>query len=352
MTFVFRKIACMTASFFHLLESEAKPFDGDCDRRYRQKIGWQMMALRAACIGECMIELNQREVATLALAFGGDTLNTAVYLARVNSPSRFHVDYITALGDDPYSDAMIAMWQGEGLGIASVARLPGKLPGLYLIRIDDKGERRFFYYRSAAAARELFTEATTLPLLAALSDYDLLYFSAITLSILSATARDRFFAALTTARAKGSRVAFDSNYRPAGWPDPATARQVIGRFLTCVDIALPTFDDEALLFDDSDAETTARRYAQAGVKEIAVKLGAAGCLLDEGGKQQHVAVAQPLKPVDTTAAGDSFNAGYLSFRLAGKSPREAALAGHRLAAAKIGYRGALMPRDAMPDLGL
>lgn len=310
------------------------------------------MALRAACIGECMIELNQREAATLTLAFGGDTLNTAVYLARVNPPSRLRVDYITALGDDPYSDAMIAMWQDEGLGTASVARLPGKLPGLYLIRIDDKGERRFFYYRSAAAARELFNDPAMSPLLATLPDYDLLYFSAITLSILSPAARDVFFTALTAARANGCRVAFDSNFRPAGWPDPATARQVIGRFLACVDIALPTFDDEALLFGDSDAEATARRYAQAGVKEIAVKLGAAGCLIDEGGKQQRVAVAQPLNPVDTTAAGDSFNAAYLSFRMAGKSVFDAALAGHRLAGAKIGHRGALMPRDAMPDLGI
>jgi 2-dehydro-3-deoxygluconokinase len=311
-----------------------------------------MTALRAACIGECMIELNQREPATLALAFGGDTLNTAVYLARLNPRARLAVDYVTALGDDPYSDAMIAMWRGEGIGTASVARLPGRLPGLYLIRIDDKGERRFFYYRSAAAARELFDDAATLPLLSALSDYDLLYFSAITLSILGAVARDRFFAALAAARAQGSRIAFDSNFRPAGWPDRAAARQVIGRFLACVDIALPTFDDEAALFGDNDAEATARRYAEAGVREIAIKLGAAGCLLDDGGRRQHVAVARQVKPVDTTAAGDSFNAGYLSFRLAGRSAREAALAGHRLAAVKIGYRGALMPYDAMPDLGL
>src|SRR6266852_4149466 len=155
-----------------------------------------MTALRIACIGECMIELNQREPATLALAYGGDTLNTAVYLARVNPPARLAVDYVTALGDDPYSDAMVTMWQSEGIGTTAVARLPGKLPGLYLIRIDDKGERRFFYYRSAAAARELFSDAATLPLLAALPDYDLVYFSAITLSILGERARERLFTAL------------------------------------------------------------------------------------------------------------------------------------------------------------
>jgi 2-dehydro-3-deoxygluconokinase len=311
-----------------------------------------MTALRVACIGECMIELNQRDRETLALAFGGDTLNTAVYLARVNPRERLVVDYVTALGDDPYSDAMIAMWQGEGIGTGSVARLPGKLPGLYLIRIDDKGERRFFYYRSAAAARELFADARTTPLLATLADYDLVYFSAITLSILGEGARERFFAVLAAARAKGCRIAFDSNYRPAGWPDRTMARTVIGRFLTCIDIALPTFDDEAALFEDADADATATRYADAGVREIAIKLGAEGCLLDVGGKRQRVAVSRQITPIDTTAAGDSFNAGYLSGRLAGRSARDAALAGHRLAAAKIAHRGAIIPREAMPDLGL
>jgi 2-dehydro-3-deoxygluconokinase len=247
---------------------------------------------------------------------------------------------------------MVAMWQGEGIGTGSVARLAGKLPGLYLIRVDENGERRFFYYRSAAAARELFADAMTMPLLAALAQYDLIYFSAITLSILGTAARDRFFAALAAARAKGCRVAFDSNYRPAGWPDPATARAVIGRFLASVDIALPTFDDEARLFGDENAEATAARYAAAGVREIAVKLGAEGCLLDQDGERQSVAVSRPLTPVDTTAAGDSFNAGYLSLRLAGRPVQEAACAGHRLAGITIVHRGAIIPREATPDLGV
>ncbi len=313
-----------------------------------------MTTSRVACVGECMIELSQCAPelgkATLSLAFGGDTLNTAVYLARINARKQVVVDYITALGDDPYSDAMIANWQQEGISTRSVARLPGKLPGLYLIRIDHNGERRFFYYRSAAAARELFDEATTRSVLTTLPEYHLIYFSAITLSILSAAARDQFFAALSDARAKGCRVAFDSNYRPAGWPDLATARAVIGRFLACVDIALPTFDDEARLFGDADPTATATRYGRAGIGEIAVKLGAEGCLLDKAGQRQHVAVAQSLDPVDTTAAGDSFNAGYLSARLAGKSAAQAAGTGHALAAAVIRHRGAIIPREAMPKL--
>jgi 2-dehydro-3-deoxygluconokinase len=309
-------------------------------------------ALRLASIGECMIELTQRDPKAFGLAYAGDTFNTALYLARVNPRSRIAVDYVTALGDDPYSEAMLEMWRQEGVGTDHVARLPGKLPGLYLIRVDASGERRFFYYRSAAAARELFGDGAALAPLAALPGYDLLYFSAITLSVLGEAARDRLLDALGSARQRGARIAFDSNYRPAGWPSPEAARQTIGRFLAQIDIALPTFEDEQKLFGDADPSATAARYRELGIGEVAVKLGSAGAIVAAEGAGRHIPVPAPAAPVDTTGAGDAFNAGYLSGRLAGWSAERAALAGHALAGAVIQHPGAIIPRSAMPDLGL
>ena len=61
-----------------------------------------------------------------------------------------------------------------------------------------------------------------------------------------------------------------------------------------------------------------------------------------------VAPQSVVDPVDTTAAGDSFNAGYIAGRIGGASPHEAALAGHRLAGAVIMSPGAVIPRNAMP----
>src|SRR6516225_8357408 len=104
---------------------------------------------KVACIGECMIELRQSVGDQLSRGFGGDTLNTAVYLARLG----LMVDYVTALGDDPISDEMIAGWAAEGVGTGWVARLPGKLPGLYLIQTDAAGERRFYHWRESSAVR-------------------------------------------------------------------------------------------------------------------------------------------------------------------------------------------------------
>src|SRR6201995_749485 len=147
---------------------------------------------RVASIGECMIELKQAGSGLYARGFGGDTLNTAVYLARLG----VSVDYITALGDDPLSDEMIAGWQAEGVGTGKAARLAGKPPGVYLIATDDKGERGSCHWRESAAARSLLDLPGTELLLQSLAGYKLVYLSAITLSIYAEAARARLLAAL------------------------------------------------------------------------------------------------------------------------------------------------------------
>src|SRR5258708_39511305 len=136
---------------------------------------------KVACIGEGMIELRQADGGLFLRGFGGDTLNTAVYLARLG----VEVDYITALGDDSLSDEMIAGWAGEGVGTSQVLRLPGKLPGIYMIQTDERGERRFFHWRESSAVRSLMDQPDTERILKSLAKYDLVYLSAITLSIYS-----------------------------------------------------------------------------------------------------------------------------------------------------------------------
>lgn len=306
--------------------------------------------IRVASVGECMLELTHRDATSLGLGFGGDTLNTALYLARCAGTAGLAVDYVTALGTDPMSEAMVAAWQTEGIGTDRVARLAGRLPGLYLIRTGDSGERRFFYWRSEAAVRALFRGPESEYLLAALPGYDAIYFSGITLAVLAPEARKRFRATLGEARAGGRQVVFDSNFRPALWPDRGEAQRVFAEFLSTVTLALPTFEDEQALFGDADPEATAQRYRAAGVDEVGVKHGGQGCLVLEGETPYSVPVPAPVAPVDTTAAGDSFNAGYLAARLLGADPVRAARAGHGLAGAVIRHQGAIIPRAATPTL--
>ena len=149
-------------------------------------------------------------------------------------------------------------------------------------------------------------------------------------------------------RAAGGKVAFDGNFRPAGWPDQSEARTWFQRVLARTDIALPTLDDERALFDDLDQTAVAARHHEQGVKEVVVKLGPSGCFVSTDGEAQTIATVPVETVVDSTAAGDSFNAGYLAGRLVGVSLADAARLGHQLAAQVVRYRGAVIPMDAMP----
>lgn len=302
---------------------------------------------RVALIGECMIELQQHANGALKQSFGGDTLNTAVYLSRLLG-SAAQVDYVTALGDDSFSDAMCGIWADEGIGLSRVQRLPGRLPGLYCIQTDANGERRFLYWRNEAAVRECFTTPSADPILEALPEYDVLYFSGITLAVLGEVGRARLLSSLGDARDRGARVVFDNNYRPRLWRSVDQARQAYRAVMHEVDVALLTEDDEQALFGYTDSEQIMDAYRGLGVAEVVIKRGAQSCLVRAGERRYEVPAHAVRKVVDTTAAGDSFSAAYLAKRLRGGSPEEAADAGHRLAGLVIQHPGAVIPRSVMP----
>ncbi len=208
--------------------------------------------LRVVSFGECMLELQGQAFGTLRQTYGGDTLNTAVYLARCGRAHGLRVDYATALGDDPLSDGLLQRWQAEGLGVGLVRRLPGRLPGLYLIEVDDRGERRFSYWRDQSAARAYFdTPHGQTPLEQQVEGIDALYLSGISLAILPPAGRVRLLAVARALAARGAMVAFDNNYRPRLWPDRATAQACFADFAAVATVALMTLDDECALWGDA-----------------------------------------------------------------------------------------------------
>ena len=298
---------------------------------------------RVASIGECMVELKQADGGLFSRGYGGDTLNTAVYLARLG----VGVDYITALGDDALSDEMIAGWAAERVGTGRVVRLAGKLPGLYMIQTDDKGERRFFHWRDSAAARCLMDLPETPDILDALSTYDVIYLSAITLSLYGAAGRTRLFSALNRAREKGVRFAFDTNFRARGWPDLDVARTVFQEAFGLADIVLASTEDLLPLYPDMANEALLARIPGA---EVVLKLSEPASIVRLEGVSYPIK-AKPVEApvVDTTAAGDSFAAAYVAARLKGADPIEAARAGHRLAGVVVCHPGAIIPRAEMPS---
>jgi 2-dehydro-3-deoxygluconokinase len=296
---------------------------------------------RIASIGECMIELSQAAGGLLARNYGGDTLNTAVYLARLGVA----VDYVTALGDDPWSDEMVSAWRAEGVGTGHVARVPGRLPGLHIISTDTAGQRTFYYWRDSSPARQLFELPQSDGLAAVLAEYDLIYLSGVTLSLYGEAGRTRLFEALDLARARGRRIAFDTNFRTRGWPDRALAKAAFRAAIGRAAIVLASTEDLDLLFG---AEGASELPISDPNIEVVLKLAEPAVRISHGGNEQTIAAEPVADVIDTTAAGDSFAAAYLAARLGGAEPAAAAMSGHRLAGAVVRHRGAIVPRSAMP----
>ncbi|HXS27778.1 MAG TPA: sugar kinase [Steroidobacteraceae bacterium] len=297
-------------------------------------------------IGECMLELAGQVGGAARLAFGGDTFNTAIYLARLQlAPC-----YLTALGTDPFSEEMLAVWRAEGIRTHLVARIAGRMPGLYAIRTSPLGERSFFYWRRESAARALFESADCGAALEPAAEADLLYFSGISLSLLSRAGRMALRDIAARVRGRGAEVAFDPNYRPACWKSADDARAAIAEIAPHVSIALPTLDDERTLWGDETARAAVARWRDFGAREQIVKLGADGALAAGAEGEALVPASPPRRISDTTGAGDAFNAGYLAMRLRGGSQLAAARLAHALASIVVEHPGAIAPFDATSSI--
>ncbi|MFG6654225.1 sugar kinase [Scandinavium sp. M-37] len=309
------------------------------------------MSKKIAVIGECMIELSEKGSA-VNRGFGGDTLNTSVYIARQVKQADLQVSYITALGTDSFSQQMLEAWESENVDTRLIQRMENRMPGLYYIETDETGERTFYYWRNEAAAKFWLESDQSAAICEELATFDYLYLSGISLAILSPASREKLFSLLHECRANGGKVIFDNNYRPRLWASREETQQVYQQMLGCTDIAFLTLDDEDALWGEKPVEEVIARTHAAGVHEVVVKRGADSCLVSLVGESVVDVPAVKLpkeKVVDTTAAGDSFSAGYLAVRLTGGDAQAAAQRGHLTASTVIQYRGAIIPRDAMPE---
>jgi 2-dehydro-3-deoxygluconokinase len=304
---------------------------------------------RIALIGECLIELNGTPFGALHQTFGGDSLNTALYLARLIG-SMADVRYVTAVGTDTLSDGMVQRWQSEGIDTRFVLRYSARLPGLYLVHVDARGERTFMYWRGDSAARYLMQHPAFNGVVSELAEEDLLYTSGIGLAILPPQDRAELLDLLRRFGSLGMAIAFDSNFRAALWQSADSAREAMAALLPATKLMFATFDDEQHLWGDETAERSLARLHASGARTVVLKLGAGGCLYSNGASIIKVEACPVTTVVDTTAAGDAFNAGFLAGWLQDYDPESCCRAGNALAAAVIQHRGAIIPAGATPSL--
>ena len=338
----------------------------------------QKTPLRIACFGEAMAELSLSggqsatgltDDSSTSLGFAGDTMNTAIYLKRLMGEGA-EVSYVTVVGKDPLSERLIGRLESESISTKHVKIHDELLVGIYAITTDDTGERTFSYWRSNSAARTLFQSSAQNANQHAnqhanqqngqkevecnfelLVEFDVIYFSAISLAVLPMAVRQSLFDALRELKDKHTvQIVFDSNYRPALWESKAIAQQMISDAWRLCDIALPSIDDEQNLFDDVNEAALLERLSGYGITQGALKRGAEGPLslssqaLSSNGERPDW-LNEVVSVVDTTAAGDSFNAGYLSAALIDGQQSDALRAGHACASRVIAHHGAIIPME-------
>lgn len=305
---------------------------------------------KLAIIGECMIELNGEPFGNMHQTYGGDSLNTATYLARISSQNDIEVHYISALGTDKLSQGMLAAWQADNINTDLVLCDKHRQPGLYLIQLDKQGERTFLYWRNQSAARYLLQHPDYPKALKALEEVNMVYLSGISFAILPPEDRLTLINQLAELKKQGVKIAFDSNYRPKLWESKQSAQQNYANLLKLVDLALVTFDDEHLLWGDRNEQATLERFAQYDIETIVVKQGSQGATVQVNGSQTFVPTTPVEKVIDTTSAGDSFNAGFLNGYLLGKDLTTCCQQGNQVAGIVIQHKGAIIDKSATAHL--
>lgn len=297
---------------------------------------------KVAVIGECMVELYQTKKSLYKQTFGGDTFNCSVYLKRVFEKA--DVEYVTVLGEDELSKEMMKFIHKQNIKTSYIDLLKDKNPGLYIINTKN-GERSFSYWRGEAAAKQLFLTSSLNKMSEDFLDFDLIYFSAITLAIMSEEGRNTMFRVLKKARAAGVKVAFDSNYRPRLYKNSDEARKIYEQAIHYCDIFLPSIDDEKELWGELDSHSIIQKAKKAGCSEIVIKCGKEDIVYYHEDDTKTIKTKQLKKIVDSTSAGDSFNGAYLASRLKGKTIEQSIKKAKKLAAQVIMHQGAIMPKE-------
>jgi len=293
--------------------------------------------------GECMVEFRQVANNNYARSFAGDVYNTCVYAKRILD-EKAKVSFFTALGIDQISKEMLDAWHDEKLDTSLVYRSKDTHPGAYMIETDSQAERHFVYWRNNSSARQamqLFCDSGD-----KLTAPSLFYFSGISLAILSQSSREILFEMISELKKQKVKIVFDPNYRSSLWNSVAEAQYWINRAYTASDMALPGFDDEAELFSLTEPKQMIARFQAFDIEEIVLKAGKLGVFGVAQGETFHAPFASPAILVDTTAAGDSFDAMYLARRVQGYSPKASAIDAAMAASFVVGYTGAIVPKAA------
>jgi len=282
------------------------------------------------------------EVPAFEKCFGGAPMNTIVGVARLG----IDAGAIAAVGDDPFGQFLIKELKKNRVDVSQVKVKKGRRTTIAFVANEPKsGERTFFFYRKPWTGET--SDSSLEP-----NEIDLSYITKAKILHVSGFAlsqnpcREAIFKAIKHARKIGVRVSFDPTLRVEVWDSEATLRRTYSRALRLSDIAVFSMEEAEFAFGTSEADVAARKALKYGVGIVGIKLGEKGSyIMSKDGNSVQVPAFE-VRPIDTTGAGDGWNAGLLVGLCKGWDLEKCATVANAIGALVVTRRGAI---TAMPN---
>ena len=272
-----------------------------------------------AVIGECLIELSANgslaDTSTLNKYFGGDTVSTAVAIARLGGS----VTYLTKVGNDGFSEFIFSSLQKENID-TSLIKTNDEQNGMYIVShtMDNK---EVLYYKRKTAATKLSIEDIDEETIKKLK----LVYSTGVVQSLSASSRELVREAFRIAKENDVLTAYDPNYTSCFMNSDDT-KEYFEEIIGLTDIIFLSLKNDAVkLYEIESIDKVMNYFWDKGVKVVVIKSHIDnGYYTGYNGEITFTEFYNSQKAIDTTASGDVFNGGFLYAVTNGYTPFDAA----------------------------
>lgn len=271
-----------------------------------------------AIIGECLIELSANgslaDASTLNKYFGGDTVSTAIAVARLGG----NVTYLTKVGNDGFSEFIISSLNKENID-TSLIKTNEEQNGMYIVShsLDNK---EILYYKRKTAATKLSIEDLDEEVIKKLK----LVYSTGVVQSLSASSRELVRETFKMAKANDVITAYDPNYTSC-FMNSADTKEYLEEIIDFTDVLFLSLKNDAVrLYEIESIDKAMNYFWGRGVKVVVIKSHVDnGYYTGYNGEISFTEFYNTQKAIDTTASGDVFNGGFLYAITNGYTPNDA-----------------------------
>lgn len=255
------------------------------------------------CYGELLIDMIATNTGDLKQAqgflkkFGGAPANTAIGLAKLGLP----VGFIGKVGDDPFGKFLKQTLDTYNVDTSSLILSKRDKTTLAFVALTEDGQRDFTFY--IGAHETISVSEVTLP-----ENTAIFHFGSLTQT--NSTTHSTTDKLMQQARKQGSILSYDPNIRESLWGNLRHARDIILSTAKYVDVLKVNETEALLLSGENTIEKAIQTLYTPNLDALLITLGKDGCFY----KTRHLegkSNSYDVKPVDTTGAGDAFNAGFI-----------------------------------------